>query len=73
LCNSETAGFLAANFDLHLKNIWLCHLSKENNHPELACKTVEMEMGKYGIRIGADVNLIALKRTIPSELFILGE
>ncbi len=71
LCNSETADFLAANFDLHLKNIWLCHLSKENNHPELAYKTVEMALGQYGIRIGADVNLIALKRTTPSELYFL--
>ena len=71
LCNSETAEFLAANFDLHLRNIWLCHLSKENNHPELACKTVEMALGQYGIRVGADVNLMALKRTIPSDIYIL--
>lgn len=71
LCNSETAEFLAANFDLHLKNIWLCHLSKDNNHPELAYKTVEVAMGQYGIRIGKDVNLVALKRTYPSELYIL--
>jgi phosphoribosyl 1,2-cyclic phosphodiesterase len=71
LCNSETAEFLAANFDLHLKNIWLCHLSKDNNHPDLACKTVEMAMGQYGIRVGKDVNLMALKRTTPSEMFFL--
>jgi phosphoribosyl 1,2-cyclic phosphodiesterase len=71
LCNAETAEFLAANFDLHLKNIWLCHLSKDNNHPELAYKTVEMAMQQYGIRIGKDVNLVALKRTTPSEMFIL--
>ncbi|MDR3339233.1 MAG: MBL fold metallo-hydrolase [Candidatus Symbiothrix sp.] len=71
LCNSETAEFLAANFDLHLKNIWLCHLSKDNNHPDLAYKTVEMAMGQYGIRIGKDVNLVALKRTTPSELYVL--
>jgi len=71
LCNSETAEFLAANFDLHLKNIWLCHLSKDNNHPELAYKTVEIAMQQYGIRIGKDVNLVALKRTTPSEMFIL--
>jgi len=73
LCNSETAEFLAANFDLHLKNIWLCHLSKDNNHPELAYKTVEVAMQQYGIRIGKDVNLVALKRTTPSEMFILDD
>jgi phosphoribosyl 1,2-cyclic phosphodiesterase len=71
LCNSEIAEYLAANFDLHLKNIWLCHLSKDNNHPQLAYKTVEMAMQQYGIRIGKDVNLVALKRTTPSEMFIL--
>jgi phosphoribosyl 1,2-cyclic phosphodiesterase len=71
LSNIETARFIAANFDLHLKNIYLCHLSHENNHPDLAYKTVEMEMGQYGIRIGKDVNLNVLKRTTPSEMFIL--
>ena len=69
LSNRETAEFLAANFDLHLKNIWLCHLSKENNHPELACKTLEMAFGQYGIRVGKDVSLSALKRTNPSDMF----
>jgi phosphoribosyl 1,2-cyclic phosphodiesterase len=71
LCNSETAEFLAANFDLHLKNIWLCHLSKDNNHPELACKTVEMAMRQYGICMGKDVNLTALRRNFPSEMYLL--
>ena len=70
LSNIEAAEFLAANFDLHMKNIWLCHLSRDNNHPELALKTVEMAMGQYGIRIGKDVNVVALKRTTPSELYI---
>jgi len=71
LSNTETAEFLASNFDLHLRNIWLCHLSLENNHPDLAYKTVEMAMGQYGIRIGKDVNLTVLKRTTPSEMFSL--
>ncbi|MDR0686676.1 MAG: MBL fold metallo-hydrolase [Dysgonamonadaceae bacterium] len=71
LSNLETATFLAANFDLHMKNVWLCHLSNENNHPDLAYKTVEMEMGKYGIRIGKDFSLTVLKRTVPSTMFIL--
>ncbi|MDR0733901.1 MAG: MBL fold metallo-hydrolase [Dysgonamonadaceae bacterium] len=71
LCNSETAEFLAANFGLHLKNIWLCHLSKENNLPELAYKTVETAMCARGIRIGKDVNLNVLTRLTPSEVFWL--
>ena len=71
LCNSEVADFIAAHYDMHIKNIWLCHLSEDNNHPELACKTVEMAMQKYGIKVGKDVNLVALKRKTPSEMFIL--
>jgi len=71
LSNTETATFLASNFDLHLKNIFLCHLSHENNHPDLALKTLEMEMGQFGIRIGKDVNVAVLKRTLPSEMYIL--
>ena len=71
LSNLETAEFLASIFHLHLKNIWLCHLSKDNNHPELAYKTVESVMAKQGIRIGKDVNLTALDRMQPSELYLL--
>ncbi|MDR0864056.1 MAG: MBL fold metallo-hydrolase [Candidatus Symbiothrix sp.] len=71
LCNTETADFLAANFNSHLKNIWLCHLSGDNNHPELAYRTVETAFKQQGIRVGQDVNLVALERTVPSELYIL--
>ncbi|MDR0505212.1 MAG: MBL fold metallo-hydrolase [Dysgonamonadaceae bacterium] len=71
LCNSETANFLAANFNSQLKNIWLCHLSKENNRPEIACKTVEAALMQRGIHIGYDVNLAALKRSNPSKMHLL--
>ena len=69
LSNAVTARFLAANFNEHLRYIWLCHLSKDNNHPELAFKTVEWEFRQYGIVVGKDVQLCALKRTTPSELY----
>ncbi|MDR0799197.1 MAG: MBL fold metallo-hydrolase [Dysgonamonadaceae bacterium] len=71
LCNTETAEFLAANFKQHLKNIWLCHLSKENNHPQLAYKTIEAAFDRSGIRIGTDVQVTILKRNSPSDLYIL--
>lgn len=67
MCNKDTAQFLADNFNEGLKHIWLCHLSKENNHPELAYKTVEMYLRAKGIIIGKDVQLAALKRNTPSE------
>ncbi len=69
MSNLATAQFLAGNMCEHLHNIWLCHLSKDNNHPELAYKTVEWELQKAGITVGKDVELCALKRTTPSELY----
>ncbi len=71
MSNSATADFLAANMSGHLKYIWLCHLSKDNNHPELAYKTVEMKLKEKGYTVGKNVQLFALKRTTPSELFEL--
>ena len=71
LSNQATAKYLASHFNEHLKYIWLCHLSEENNHPELAYKAVAMEFGDYGIIPGKDVQLIVLKRTVPSLLYRL--
>ena len=70
LSNRDAADYLAENWDTHVKNIWLCHLSRDNNHPELAFKTVDIRLFEEGIRVGKDVNLYTLKRTTPSELFI---
>lgn len=44
MSNIATAEFLSENMTEHLQYIWLCHLSKDNNHPELAYKTVEWKL-----------------------------
>jgi phosphoribosyl 1,2-cyclic phosphodiesterase len=69
LSNREAAEFLAAHYHPGLKNIWLCHLSRDNNHPELAYKTVDIRLFNEGIRVGKDVALATLKRSTPSELY----
>ena len=33
MSNIATAEFLSENMTEHLQYIWLCHLSKDNNHP----------------------------------------
>lgn len=71
LSNQATAKYLAQHFNEHLKYIWLCHLSEENNHPELAAKNVQMQFSQYGIIAGKDVQLNVLKRATPSQMFIL--
>lgn len=69
LSNKECAEALAENATPDLRYVWLCHLSEENNHPELARKTVEMILRRYGIIPGKDFQLEVLKRKVPSEVF----
>lgn len=69
LSNREAADFLASYYTPELKNIWLCHLSRENNHPELAYKTVDIRLSQEGIRVGKDVSLTVLKRMTPSDIY----
>ena len=71
MSNKQTADTLAQNFHEGLSHIWLCHLSEENNHPELARKTIEFHLRGYGIIEGTDYNLTVLKRKIPTGPFEL--
>lgn len=71
LSNKSCAVALAENATGNLKHVWLCHLSEENNHPELARKTVQMILNSYGIVVGKDFNLEVLKRKTPSIIFDL--
>jgi len=68
LSNREIADFLANNYKSHLQNIWLCHLSGDNNNPELAYKTMEAHLAEKGIIVGEDVNLRVLERNKLSEI-----
>lgn len=71
LSNKDCAVALAENASPSLRHVWLCHLSEENNHPELARKTVEMVLHSYGIVPGKDFLLDVLKRKVPSEVYAL--
>ncbi|MBQ7470944.1 MAG: MBL fold metallo-hydrolase [Prevotella sp.] len=71
MSNRVCGNVLAENATERLKHVWLCHLSEENNHPELARKTVEQVLRSYGIVAGKDFLLDVLKRTTPSEVFEL--
>ena len=71
LSNKDCAIALAENATQKLVHVWLCHLSEENNHPELARKTVEFVLNSYGISTGRDFMLDVLKRKTPSDIFEL--
>ena len=66
LSNRSCGEAIAQNMSQDLKRVWLCHLSEENNHPELARKTVESVLRSYGIVVGADLQLEVLKRNSPT-------
>ena len=71
LSNTACAAALAENMTPELRQVWLCHLSEENNHPELARKTIESYLRQYGIIAGVDFQLDILKRNTPTGIFDL--
>lgn len=71
LSNSDCAQAIISYATPCLKHVWLCHLSQENNHPELARKTVEMLLRAQGIIAGADFKMDVLGRKRPSGIFVL--
>lgn len=84
LSNIEAADFLAEIYTPDLQHVWLCHLSKENNHPDLCWKTIEGKLYyEKGLRIGRsddhsgtgskDFILDVLSRTNPSPLHLLAD
>jgi len=71
LSNNQCANALINYASKNLKHVWLCHLSQENNHPELARKTVEQALLNAERFDGAHIKLDVLRRNIPSEVFEL--
>jgi hypothetical protein len=67
MCNEHTARFLADNPNNHLSHVFLCHLSQENNTPEIAFKTVNDALVESGIALEL---LQPLERTIPSPMYV---
>ena len=69
--SNELSGQLLCDI-LHdnLKHIMLGHLSKENNHPELARETVRSELTLAGMAEGGDYLLSVAPRTEPGPMMI---
>ena len=78
--NVETAAFLSEIYTPQLKYIFLCHLSNDNNTPEIALNTISKALEDRGLTIGtaqetiedrkADVQLMALPRLEPTRWFV---
>ena len=72
--SNDTCGeLLARNYHEGLRNIWLCHLSLENNDPEVAYETVLEHLLDVGVVPGEDVFLKPLDRTTASPVYTLND
>lgn len=80
--NAETAALLSRIYTPRLANVFLCHLSHDNNTPARALTTVRMALEGAGVTDFGDglpsltdmlhpLHLVALPRFDPSPLYIL--
>lgn len=80
LDNRQTAAFLCNIINPELSHIFLCHLSRDNNTPQIALRTVRDALEAKGIKVGdasesmedrnADVQLAALPRFDMTRWFV---
>ena len=64
---------LERNWHPDLRNVWLCHLSLENNDPQVAFDTVSSYLEEIEIIPGQDIFLKPLDRTSPSPIYELND
>lgn len=68
LSNRLAAEFIANIYHEKMENIWLCHLSQDNNHPEIALKTVKEALTLNGVKVDTNINIQTLSRYKASGL-----
>ncbi len=81
LDNAVSAEYIRTKYHPGLSHIFLCHLSEDNNTPEVAIETMAKAITDRGLRVGdpanplvaadTDVALAALPRFDASPLYIL--
>ena len=70
LDNRVAAEFVSTNYAEHLKYLFLCHLSNDNNTPEIALNTMRTALEEKGISVGDCSNSVEM-RTRALQLFAL--
>ena len=71
--NVTCGRLLAENYHEQMRNVFLCHLSHENNDPNVAMNTITEILLNEGIMPGADIFLTPLERMTPSPVYVLNE
>ena len=72
MANNSAGSLISEAFSGRMKNIFLGHLSAENNTPALAYSTVTEILEKSGISAGKDVNITLAQRQCPSGSVTFG-
>ncbi len=70
LSNDECASALKRIWHKGLRNVFLCHLSDNNNTRQLAAECNARALEEIGVKKG-DISLRCLPREYPSQLFVL--
>jgi len=71
LSNLQTARFLSENYTERWKYVFLCHLSRENNQPDLVYATIVEHLKNQDIEFDDRTKIIPLERQSPSMLYLL--
>lgn len=81
LDNEVTARYISEIYSSNLSHVFLCHLSNDNNSPNIALATVSKPLFEKGYKIGdgsegalsfdADIQIMTLPRFESSQLYIL--
>ncbi len=71
LSNTEAGNCIAELYRPDIKNIMLCHLSRNNNTPELALRSVYQQLRKHRVGISPNVSIFPLPRFKQTELVYL--
>lgn len=71
--NVTCGTLLADNYHAGMRNVFLCHLSHENNDPQVALNTVSDILLDAGIVAGEDLFVTPLERLKPSPIYALND
>lgn len=69
LSNKECAELIHEIYHKSLKHLFLCHLSHENNTPDIAYRSAEEALKREGVKIGEEVVLSVLMRNSTSLVY----
>jgi phosphoribosyl 1,2-cyclic phosphodiesterase len=73
LGNHQTSAFLADIISDNLSNIYLAHLSKNNNTPEIVLQTLLQTFSERGIILNDQQQISILNRNVPTNMIRLIE